>query len=212
LTPEELASNHPRLYHITRPQMVPGIKQHGLLSANGLLTLFELPPAERQLIGARRRSSSMEMTHPVHGKVVLTDNGPLSEAALSTCLDDGLRPADWMLLLNRRVFFWVDEKNVDIHLRACIRNDEKRIVLMFDTLGLIQSCFDKVELAAINTGSTMRSPSRRGLSTFVPASKYTYREWQSLRGKRDRIKELTVLDGVRDVEAHLLGYYDFPHL
>ena len=212
MSPEELASIHPYLYHVTRPQMVPSIKAHGLLSASGLLALFEVPLEERQLIDAQRRSSNVEITHPVHGKAMLTDNGPLSEGALLKCLDDGLRPADWMRMLNRRIFFWVDEKNVDIHLRACIRNDEKRIVLMFNTLGLIQSCFERVELAAINTGSTMRSPARRGLSTFVPACKYTYRQWQRLRGKRDHIKEVTVLNGVADIETHLLGYYDFPHL
>jgi hypothetical protein len=148
----------------------------------------------------------------MYGEVTITDNGPLSESALLQCLDDGLQPADWLRLLNQRVFFWVDEKNVDIHLRASIRQCEERVVLVFDTLSVVKAYHRKVELAAINTGSTIRRPARRGVSTFAPAYQYTCREWQRLQGGRDQIKELTVFDGIRDVEAHITGYYSFPHL
>jgi hypothetical protein len=59
---------------------------------------------------------------------------------------------------------------------------------MLDTLSVVQTHYEQVELAAINTGSTIRRPARRGLSTFSPAHQHTYREWQQLRGGRDRIK------------------------
>jgi hypothetical protein len=212
LSPEEIASMHPRLFHITRPTAVPSIRNHGLLSTSSLLRFFDVPAAERQSIETVRRPTSITIAHPEYGEASITDNGPLSEAALLHCLDDGLQPADWMRLLNQRVFFWVDERNVDVHLRASIRHGEQRVVLVFDTLSVTRTYHRQVELAAINTGSTIRRPARRGLSTFSPARPYTYRDWQRLRGGRDQIKELTVLDGIRDVDVHMTGYYTFPHL
>src|SRR5260370_39970087 len=118
---------HPRLFHITRPNAVPSIRNHGLLSTSSLLRLFDIPLAER-------------------------------------------------------------------------------------TLSVVNAYHSQVELAAINTGSTIRRPARRGLSTFAPAHQHTYQEWRRLRGGRDQIKELTVIDGVRDVDVHMTGYYTFPHL
>jgi hypothetical protein len=203
---------HPRLYHITGPDAVSSIRKHGLLSTSRLLTVFDVQTAERESIEAQRRPTNVTIGHPMYGEVTIADNGPLSEAALLQCLDDGLQPADWMRLLNQRVFFWVDEKNVDVHLRASIRQHEERVVLVLNTLSVVKAYHKKVELAAINTGSTIRRPARRGVSTFAPAHQYTYREWQRLGGGRDQIKELTVIDGIRDVEAHMTGYYSFPHL
>jgi hypothetical protein len=155
-----------------------------------------------------RRHVSMSISHLVHGEATLTDNAPLSEAALHQCLDDDLKPADWMKMLNQRVFFWVDEKNLRNHLRANTCHGESRIVLVFDTLGVVKKYFMQVELTAINTGSTLRRPARRGLSTFSPAHLHSYSDWQLLRGGRDRIKELTITGGVLDVDAHLLECRD----
>lgn len=208
MSPEELAAKHPALFHITRPQAVQSIRQHGLLSTSRLLDLFEVPADERVRIEASRRPRSMLVSHPLHGTATITDNIPLSEIALEKCLDDGLKPADWLRTLNRRVFFWADEKNLTNHLGASAGRGEKRTVLVLDTLRLVTAHMERVELSAINTGSTIRKPARRGLLTFTPAGRHTYPEWQQLRGGRDRIKEITVVDGVPDVAAYITDRYE----
>jgi hypothetical protein len=208
MLPEDLANKHPRLYHITRPNVVPSIRKHGLLTTRALLDLFEVASSEREMIETRRRPLSVSIRHPSHGEAIITDNAPLSEAALLKCLDDGLTPADWMRLLNSRVFFWPDEAEVKNHLRASARKSEPRTVLVIDTLPLVRAHHARVELAAINTGSTIRKPARRGMATFAPAHRYSYGEWQQLRGKRDRIKEVTVLDGVPDITRYIVDTYD----
>ncbi|WP_155953484.1 hypothetical protein [Pseudomonas sp. URIL14HWK12:I6] len=205
LSPEEIAFLHPRLFHITRPQALPSICKHGLLSTHQLLALFDVPSEDRRALETMRRPTSIEIAHPEHGKATLTDNAPLSETALSQCLDDGLRPSDWMQMLNQRVFFWVDEKNMTNHLRASTHRGEKRIVMVFDTLSVVQAYYKQIELAPINTGSTIRKPARRGLSTFAAAHQHSYRDWQKLRGGRDRIKELTVVGGIQDIGSHLIA-------
>lgn len=207
LTPEELAARHPRLFHLTSPEAWPGIQRHGLLPTSALLTLFEVPEAERAAIERRRRPSAVTITHPVRGRAVMTDNVPLSEAALAGCLDDGLSPADWLLLLNKRVFFWPDEATLGALAGARLNRGRERLVLVFDTLGLVRSCFEQVELSAINTGATMRKPARRGLATFTPISAHSYEAWRRLRGRLDRVKEVSVVGGVTEVERYLVDRY-----
>jgi uncharacterized protein DUF7002 len=210
VSPEDLAAVHPRLYHVADPGALPGILRHGLLPTSGLLTLFEVPAAERRAIERRRRPESVRLTHPAHGEAVITDNMPLSEAALEACLDDGLTPADWLLLLNGRVFFWPDEESLGRLLGARLNRNRDRLVLVLDTLGVARRHHRRMELSAINTGSTIRRPARRGLSTFAPLGLHDYEAWRRLRGGRDRIREVTVVGGVADVAEHLVGHHIAP--
>jgi uncharacterized protein DUF7002 len=206
LTPEDLAARHPRLYHVADPAALPGILRHGLLPTSALLSLFEVPEADRPAIERRRRPAGVALSHPVHGRAVITDNLPLSEAALEACLDDGLAPADWLGILNGRVFFWPDEESLGRLLGARLNRRRERLVLVLDTLSLARRHQRRVELAAINTGSTIRRPARRGLSTFTPLLRHDYLTWRRLRGGLDRIREVTVVGGVADVADHLVEH------
>jgi hypothetical protein len=201
-----LAAKHPRLYHVADPGALPGILRHGLLPTSDLLSLFEVPSADRHAIERRRRPASVPLRHPVHGEAVVTDNLPLSEAALALCLDDGLAPGDWLALLNSRVFFWPDEEGLGRLLGARLNRNRERLVLVLDTLGLARRHQRRMELAAINTGSTIRRPARRGLSTFVPLLRHDYEAWRRLRGGLDRIREVTVVGGVPDAAEHLIEH------
>jgi hypothetical protein len=207
VSPEELAAKHPRLYHLAHAGALPSILRHGLLPTSRLLTLFELPEAERERIERRRRPARVEISHPIHSKAMIADNLPLSEKALASCLDDGLAPQDWLLMLNARVFFWPDAENLANHLGARFNRGRERLVLVFDTLGTVRQHYEKVELSAINSGSTIRKPARRGHSTFVPARLHGYEAWRRLRGGLDRLREVTVVGGVTDVPKHLIKHY-----
>ncbi len=204
MSPEDLAARHPRLYHVTAPEALPGILRHGLLPTSDLLTLFEVPAATRPAIERQRRAAGVALQHPVHGRVVITDNKPLTEPALASCLDDGLSPADWLALLNKRVFFWADEESVGRLLGAGLNRTRQRLVLVIDTLALARRHAPRIELAAINTGATMRRPARRGLSTFTPMLAHDYPTWRRLRGGLDHIREVTVVGTVTEIETLLL--------
>lgn len=210
MSPEDLAARHPRLYHVTAPEALKSILRHGLLPTSGLLTLFEVPEAERPSIERRRRPASVPLVHPMHGHAVITDNLPLSEAALRACLDDGLAPEDWLTILNERVFFWPEEESLARLLGARLNRDRERAVLVLDTLTLARRHGERMELAAINTGSTIRRPAPRGLSTFVPLGRYEYQAWRTLRGGRDRVREVTLVGGVPDVADHLIEHRRVP--
>lgn len=207
MTPEDLAALHPRLYHVAACDALEGIRGHGLLSTSRLLDLFGTPADQREAIERRRRPASVALQHPVHGKAVITDNIPLSETALAACLDDGLTPADWLRMLNGRVFFWPDERSLAGLLGARANAGAAKRVLVFDTLGLARRHAAAIELAAFNTGNTRRRPVRRGLATFTPLLRHGYGEWRRLRGRLDVIREVTVVGGVADAADHLVDDY-----
>jgi hypothetical protein len=204
MTPEELADRHPRLYHVTTPGSMSGMIKHGLLSTSALLDLFEIAGEERAVIAACPRTAELTIEHPTHGKAIISDNSPLMIGALGRCLDDGLQPADWLRMLNERVFFWADRRGVSRLLDARVNRDRPREVVVVDTLSLAREFADRMEITPINTGATIRRPARRGLSTFAPIQAHTYQTWQRLRGRRDRVIEVTVRGGVPDIRNHLI--------
>ena len=138
--------------------------------------------------------------------MVITDNLPLSEGRLARVLDDSLGVEDWMAMLNRRVFFWADERRV-ARLRDARENRSRdRLLLVFDTAGLAGRYADAIEIAPINTGATLHQPPRRGLTTFTPLGRMTHAEWSRLRGLKqpDRIAEVTVTREIPDAMEFLL--------
>jgi hypothetical protein len=204
MTPEELAARHPRLYHITEADAWPSIAQRGLLSTRRLLDLEEVEPERRAHLAKRRRPQPVALTHPEHGRVVLNDQGPLSEKALSGCLDDGLAPADWIAILNDRAFFWADQASLDRHQNAWRNHLRPYVILVVDTLSLARAHAGRIEICPINSGSTMRRPARRGLGTFTPLETMDFEMWSRKRGQRDMIREVVVRDGIADIGQHVV--------
>lgn len=199
MTPEELSARHPRLFHVTLSGACDGIRSKGLLPTSRLLDVFEVSPYERVRLEQVRRPAAVTIHHTVHGTAVLNDQSPMTERALTKCLDEGLAPADWLLLLNRRVFFWADEAGLARLLGARANQGRALDVLVVDTLGLARAHAERIELSPINSGATIRRPARRGLSTFTPMLALSYDDWRRKRGRLDRILEVTVLDGVPDI-------------
>ena len=115
MTPEALAARHPTLWRLSAPGSMAGIRAHGLLPARDLATLAGLAMPDA------RRARAIPVTLPGGHAARITDNAPLSERRLAAILDDGLSPADWIAMLNARVFFWPDRALGAGNLRARTR-------------------------------------------------------------------------------------------
>lgn len=216
MTPEDLAALHPRLYHTTDAANLDGILRHGLRSTSQLLDLFGWSRAEREAFVRQRRPDRVRLERPDDGVAVVTDNRPLHDASLASCLDDGLTPADWCAKLNERVFFWVDARSLHRLLHAAASRERDRVVLVFDTARLARAYAGQIELSPINSGACLRKPARRGHATFTPLSRHAYADWRRLRQQRgekispDTIREVTVLGGIDDVRPFLDRYEVVP--
>jgi hypothetical protein len=201
MTPGELAALHPKLFHVTVPENLPGIRARGLLTAARLVDLFDVSPAARAAIVARPRPARVTLRHATYGTAIINDNTPLSEAALARCLDDGLAPLDWMAMLNTRVFFWAQADEVPTLTGARLNRRRRLAVLEIDTLGLARAHADRVEISPINSGSTIRRPARRGHATFRPLAAVAARP-------KPRVREVVVRDGVVPLAPHLLAVHE----
>ena len=210
MTAAEISARHPRLFHVTEPGGWDGIRRHGLLSTEALLRRAGLPEAAVGSRIRRLRPVPETIDCATLGRIVLNDNSPLNAKKLASCLDDGLAPADWIAMLNQRVFFWADERRCHglRDAKAGTGKARPREVLVFDTASLLSAHFDRVEIAPFNTGNTLRVPVRRGRATFTSLGDVIYAEWRQRRSppKRtaDKIVEIVVRDGVPDIADHLI--------
>jgi hypothetical protein len=210
MTAEELSTRHPRLYHVTLPGTWASMQVHGMLSTSRLLDLYGVTGLDRDAIEGRCRPRAVTLEHPALGRAVINDQRPMSERALARCLDGEMTPVDWLALLNARVFFWAGEDGLTRLLGARGNRTRALEVLVIDTLSLARSHADRVELSPINSGATLRKPARRGPTTFTPLSALSYEAWARRRGRRDRILEVTVMDGVPDIARHLVAVRPVP--
>src|ERR1039458_874995 len=99
----------PRLYHMAHHEALPSIRRHGLLSTSALLDLFEVDEVRRLEIETRMRRESIEIRHPEHGVAVIRDQRPImNDHRLEQSLGGTATAAEFHLLLNSKVFFWVN--------------------------------------------------------------------------------------------------------
>ena len=77
------------------------------------------------------------------------------------------------------------------------------VVLQVDTADILKRYSTGIELAAMNTGNTRPFPHKRGLVTFRNLIDYPYESRRHLPDY-SAIVELTVLDGVFEIEKHTI--------
>lgn len=199
-----LCELHPRLFHMADAASWPGIRQAGLLSTSALLDRFEIAGPARQAIEGMRRPESVAVKHPLHGRAVIRDTKPMTDAALRRCLR-GLEPEAWYRMLNRKVFFWLTPGRLARLLGAAAYRDQEPCVLTVDTASLVAAHHDRITLSPINSGSTIRKPQPRGADTFIPISDYPFEQWRRKRGAtKEAVVELTVDHAVPDIMTHTL--------
>ena len=161
-----LVRRYPKLYHMAEDGSWESIRRIGLLSTTALLDAFEVHGEGRREIESSRRPGIVEIQHPRLGKALVRDNKPMQEKTLERCLI-GMTPHEWYETLNRRVFFWVDEKRLIRLLGAGAYRDRPHLVLEIDAAELLQRHFGTVSLSPINSGATFTmKPAPRGPDTF----------------------------------------------
>ncbi len=207
MSPEELAVRCPTLYHVTTPGAWQTTKLHGLLTTTHILDLFQVETTVRADLETRSRRSEVALTHAQYGQIILNDNRPLSESALLKCLDDDLTAAQWLQMLNARVFFWPNPKALQNHLHAKLNRQRTREVIVIDTLEFAKAHAKRIELSPINSGATLRKAARRGLKTFTPLERYSFREWRRLRQGYDNIREIAVRGSIIDIARYVVDVY-----
>lgn len=207
MTEEELIRNYPRLWHMAHEGAWPAIRDHGLMSAAALLDAYGVSGDEHRRLFSQRRPESVPLSHPGLPGAVLRDQKPMHDAALQSCLLDGLTPKDWYELLNSRSFFWLSRERIWRLLQAKAYRDKVQTVITLDTKRLLAAHRDRVWLSPLNSGSTLFKPQPRGRGTFVPISDFPFKERAKKRLLPENVVELLVEHSVPDIHDHVLAVH-----
>jgi hypothetical protein len=163
---ERLIHRHPVLYHMAEGGSWESVRRSGLLSTSALLDKFEIEGERRFVLESSRRREVVSIEHLEHGTAVIRDNKPMQEKALRRCLI-GMSPREWYEHLNRRVFFWVEQRRLLKLLNARAYRERPHLVLEVDASALLRRHADRVTLSPINSGATfVMNPAPRGPDTF----------------------------------------------
>lgn len=201
MTDEELIVHYPRLFHLAAAGAWPAIRDHGLRTTRQLVEESTAGPELRRALLGARRAESVVVEHPVLGTAVVRDQGPLFERNLR--LTD-MTPAEWLDVLNGRVFFWLHPGRLARLRRARRYGALAHDVLTLDTASLLARHRDRVRLSGLNSGATLfPNAPPRGSHTFstVDAQPWPVRP---RRSAADALVELAVIDGVPDVDGHVV--------
>ena len=206
-----LARRHPRFFHMTEAGNGEAIRSRGLWSTSALLDRLGVPAETRAAVEAQRRAACVTLSDGA----VIRDNKVLVEGLLAPLLPPGMVPRDWYLLLNAHVFLWPSNQRGEPGqglkrlLGAKAYNKAEHDVLEFDAESFLTMHARRVRLTPMNTGATSRSPPERGPEAFLPLADWpaspSAAYWTTPSGAARPVREIAVLGGVPDADAHLVS-------
>lgn len=202
MTPNQLITAYPRVFHMAEVGSWPSIKQHGLLSSNEVVRRSGAVGDAAAALRRGHRAGKVTVAVPVVGDVILRDQIPMHPARITRALPPSISAADWYELINERVFFWAEEHRLRRLLNGREYGHLEHDVLTLDTASLIQAHHDRIRVCHMNSGNTFPAMTKRDPDIFKPIAAY---EVTRTGQPRKPVVEVTVLDGVPDIGRHVIS-------
>ena len=192
MTPGEFVARCPSLRHVGAPDSWARIARTGFRTAEQLILGASLDEATRARLLTERRRDSVRLQ--VDGdQVVLRDQEPLFKLNdLDPILGDGMKSADWIQILNSRVYFFADKREADAIVQKYAERDGAQELLTISPWQLVKVAGSRIQLSAQNAGAIAH---RRG----VQKTRDTFVSLAVFPDKRPR--EITVVGGLDDVSV-----------
>lgn len=189
VTPDQFLHRCPALWHIAPAGAWDAIRETGLLSASQLIDAADLDDARRAELRDTPRAEAVTIS--VDGAdVVLRDQAALLKADLAKVLEPGVSVADWVQVLNRRVYLYADRTAMQKALEKFVTTEGDQDVLIFSPRRLVEQEQHIIELSAQNTAAnTRRSDPSKGRDTFVSVTRFADR----------KPAEVTLVGGLSDL-------------
>ncbi|CAN5513027.1 hypothetical protein BH10ACT1_BH10ACT1_42940 [soil metagenome] len=182
----------PRLWHVAPAGAWELIRERGLRTSEQLIQAADLEDGDRARLLTEYRLT--EARFVVDGEpVVLRDQERLSARKdTAAILGDDLTLADWVSLLNRRVYLFCDRGPMETHLRKMSAVHGAQDVLVFSPMRLYDTYRSQLELADQSTVAVKRlTGEQKSRATFQPITRFPNK----------RPKEITVVGGVDDLSV-----------
>ena len=194
----ELISTYPRVFHSASGLAWPSIKQHGLLSTERLLHLFDVSPERQKELLTQRRSKSVKLAAPGLPSAVIRDQKPMK--FLEEKIEPGGYVESFLTAINSRVFFWLIVERLERLRNAKEYRNVEQVILHIDTKMLVERYEFQIELCRFNSGAiTQRNHPLRSRESWVAIGRYPHSEYRRRHGRVGALAEVTVLDAVPDV-------------
>jgi hypothetical protein len=169
---EKLIEKVPFIYHLTDKRNLDFILQTKMLQS--ATVLISMSDSEKKEVLVSTRRTAHETFKIGQKSVWIRDQRPLN-AALDKCLTHGWTRAQYIQLLNSRVFFWPNLKRLKVHFGRY--ENEKPIIFKIALKEALQ-LNPNAELCHLNSGATRplgmlggKAP-ERGPNTFLPVETY----------------------------------------
>lgn len=192
VTPERFLEHCKSLWHVGPAGSWPQIARTGLRTAEQLILQGDLDEEARKDLLTRPRRETTRFT--IDGEeVALRDQGRLSARKdLATDYSEGFDEAQWIGLLNRRVYLFCDGAKMRTFLKKYVERDGAQDVLVISPLRLLQAVGPQIEITAPSTGAiARRTGSQKSPESFLSIA----------RSPDRKPAEVTIVDGLDDLGA-----------
>ena len=191
---EELIRAYPTLFHTAELDSWESIRANGLLSTSALLDLYGIEEQKRKKIEREHRLESVSISADGLPDAVIRDQKPMPPDKLQKLLLNDIKPEEWYILLNRKVFFWPSKNHLKKLMNAREYRNREHIVLEIDTRSLIEAHRERIFLCSYNSGSTYNGRKR---------DKSIFKRIEDYSDLRKGVEELTVENSVPDICNHV---------
>ncbi len=201
----DLARLRPELVHVTFAGAFAHIQRLGLRSVAQLVSDAGLDAADAAALTLRYRTEPHRLILS-DGTVVMLRDQLRKRSDVESSLD-GITEAQWLHLLNARVYLFPSHhKRVTELVDAYVAKGQPQDVIRFNTMSVLRNHEHDVEVATVNSGTfpRVKGPTR-GRGTFVPLAMLPV-------GGLSKVQEVTIKGSlpvsegaVRSVVRHLPG-------
>ena len=190
MTPDQFLDRCRSLRHVGPAGAWDHISTQGFRTAEQLILAADLDEVTREQLLTEPRREHVRLT--IDGnQVTLRDQGPLfARKDWSSILGDGLTIADWVRMLNRRVYLFASTEPMKKMIDKYVALDGAQDVITLSPIRVLEAARGRIEMASRNSGAVAReSGPQKRRSSFVSM-------WES----PDRTPtEVTIVDGLEDL-------------
>jgi len=193
VTFDEFLQRCPTLWHVGPVGSWEGIKKRGFRTAEQLIGMADLEASNRTELLTEPRADTVTLSVEGDTVTLRDQQSLLKRKDPGSPMGDGISVADWVQILNRRVYLFTDEVAMRKFLAKSVERDGAQEVITFSPRRLVEACRPQIELSVRNSGSVARTAGpQTQRNTFVSIALFP--------GSK-RPSEITVVDGIDDLSV-----------
>lgn len=191
MTPEQFLAKCNQMWHVAPAGAWEAISSGGLRTAQQLIEAADVDDETRTTLLTTPRAEPVRLT--VDGtEVTLREQEALLRPDVTSRLEPGTTLADWVAMLNRRVYLFTDKAAMLKMLEKSVERDGAHEVLAFSPRRLLEAAGPGIELSAQNSGAVARrSDPFKGRDSFLSITRFPDR----------KPAEVTLVNGLDDISG-----------